>query len=264
MTCRTHHILTSVLACGALSLAAAAPAAGEAITVLNPSFEQPALGLCEFGGENVGWTSVGGYGVWHTGTAGECFFDAYPNGVPDGVQTSFINVSGGSIVQVLDEVLAPNTKYTLSVAVGRRDDHIIMQDYKIELLAGMQIIAEDLGTLDPAPGTFEVSTICATTGASHPQLGQKLAIRLYLMQGIQANFDDVHLEKSAPGGDCVAISGTPGDINGDGDVNGADLGLLLSAWGACGDCSPGSCPADLNGDCTVDGADLGLLLGNWG
>jgi hypothetical protein len=53
----------------------------------------------------------------------------------------------------------------------------------------------------------------------------------------------------------------PGDINGDGVVNGADLGQLLTAWGACG--SPQNCPADLNGDGTVDGADLGILLTNW-
>ena len=49
-----------------------------------------------------------------------------------------------------------------------------------------------------------------------------------------------------------------GDLNNDGVVNGADLGDLLGAWGAC----PG-CPADLNGDGLVDGADLGILLANW-
>lgn len=49
-----------------------------------------------------------------------------------------------------------------------------------------------------------------------------------------------------------------GDLNGDGVVNGADLGLLLGAWGSC----PG-CPADLNGDGIVDGADLGILLSTW-
>ena len=55
----------------------------------------------------------------------------------------------------------------------------------------------------------------------------------------------------------------PGDINGDGAVDGADLGLLLAAWGRC----PKPCPpclADLNGDCVVDGADLGIILGVWG
>jgi len=54
----------------------------------------------------------------------------------------------------------------------------------------------------------------------------------------------------------------PGDLNGDGVVDGADLLILLSQWGVCGD--PNDCPADLNGDGVVDGADLLILLGNWG
>lgn len=48
-----------------------------------------------------------------------------------------------------------------------------------------------------------------------------------------------------------------GDLNGDGVVDGADLGLLLGAWGTAG-------PGDHNADGIVDGADLGILLGNWG
>lgn len=52
-----------------------------------------------------------------------------------------------------------------------------------------------------------------------------------------------------------------GDLVGDGAVTGADLGLLLAAWGACAECV--GCPADLDGDCEVGGADLGLLLGAW-
>jgi hypothetical protein len=60
--------------------------------------------------------------------------------------------------------------------------------------------------------------------------------------------------------DCIEaqdiISGGPlGDLNGDGVVDGGDLGLLLAAWGTAG--------GDLNGDGTTDGADLGLLLANW-
>lgn len=48
-----------------------------------------------------------------------------------------------------------------------------------------------------------------------------------------------------------------GDINGDGQVNGADLGLLIGNWGGAG-------TGDLNGDGTVNGADLGILIGHWG
>lgn len=56
---------------------------------------------------------------------------------------------------------------------------------------------------------------------------------------------------------------TPGDLDGDGDVDGADLGLMLGAWGPCDrNCPP--CLGDLNGDCAVNGADLGVLLGSWG
>ncbi len=48
-----------------------------------------------------------------------------------------------------------------------------------------------------------------------------------------------------------------GDLNGDGVVNGADLGELLSNWGNAG-------AGDLNGDGSVGGADLGELLSAWG
>ncbi|MBM4113324.1 MAG: hypothetical protein FJ253_08115 [Phycisphaerae bacterium] len=49
------------------------------------------------------------------------------------------------------------------------------------------------------------------------------------------------------------------DLDGDGVVDGADLGELLGAWGAA---KPGA-PADFNGDGVVDGDDLGTLLAHW-
>jgi hypothetical protein len=54
-----------------------------------------------------------------------------------------------------------------------------------------------------------------------------------------------------------------GDLNLDGIVSGADLGLLLGAWGVCPGGTTG-CIGDLNNDGVVSGADLGLLLGAWG
>lgn len=47
------------------------------------------------------------------------------------------------------------------------------------------------------------------------------------------------------------------DLNGDGYVDGTDLGILLISWGARG-------AADLNRDGVVDGTDLGQLLTAWG
>jgi hypothetical protein len=47
------------------------------------------------------------------------------------------------------------------------------------------------------------------------------------------------------------------DSNCDGQVDGVDLGVLLSQWGTSGS-------MDLNGDNNVDGADLGIQLSRWG
>lgn len=50
----------------------------------------------------------------------------------------------------------------------------------------------------------------------------------------------------------------PADATGNGVVDGADLAVVLGAWGTS---SPA---ADLNGDGLVDGADIAIVLGNWG
>ncbi len=51
----------------------------------------------------------------------------------------------------------------------------------------------------------------------------------------------------------------PTDFNQSGSTDGADLGILLAAWGVTG--QPG---VDLNHDGVINGADLGQLLANWG
>jgi len=58
---------------------------------------------------------------------------------------------------------------------------------------------------------------------------------------------------------------TPGDVDGDGFVDVADLLDLLAAWGPCPS-PPDSpeCPADTNLDGVVDVTDLLTLLANWG
>ncbi|HMN96702.1 MAG TPA: hypothetical protein PKC43_09680 [Phycisphaerales bacterium] len=50
----------------------------------------------------------------------------------------------------------------------------------------------------------------------------------------------------------------PGDLDGNGIVDGADLGILLGVFGESGPLG------DLTCDGVVDGADLGILLGAWG
>lgn len=52
---------------------------------------------------------------------------------------------------------------------------------------------------------------------------------------------------------CIA------DLDGNGLVNGADLAVLLGAWGPCGGCG-----GDLTGDGNVLADDLAVLLSSWG
>lgn len=80
---------------------------------------------------------------------------------------------------------------------------------------------------------------CAQTGAS--------------WKGMNTTCDDTDLDGIPD--DCV--DDLLGDLNGDGQVNGADLSILLGAWGTA-DALP-----DLNNDGLVNGADLTILLSNW-
>ena len=52
----------------------------------------------------------------------------------------------------------------------------------------------------------------------------------------------------------------PADLNGDAQVNGADLGYVIADWGSCS----GECEGDIDGDGLVTGADLGLMIASFG
>jgi len=63
--------------------------------------------------------------------------------------------------------------------------------------------------------------------------------------------------------DVCEVASCAADINGDGEVDGADMGLLFVSWGACPGDEPG-CPGDLDLDGVVNGIDLGLFCSSWG
>jgi hypothetical protein len=56
--------------------------------------------------------------------------------------------------------------------------------------------------------------------------------------------------------------GVPGDTNGDGAVDVADVVVVILAWGPCPPAEP--CTADLDGNGQVDVNDLVLVILNWG
>ena len=58
--------------------------------------------------------------------------------------------------------------------------------------------------------------------------------------------------------------GLPGDVNGDGRVDGADLVLFGLHFGALRGEAAYSAAADFNGDGVIDGSDLAILAANFG
>lgn len=112
-------------------------------------------------------------------------------------------------------------------------------------------------------------TLLAAPGATAPEPGTYLApLQLYsTAAGVEAS-EEFWLVLNG-GSDAASFAAAlsaamdamapacTGDIDASGVVDGADLGILLSTWGATG-------PADLDGSGTVDGADLGILLSAWG
>ena len=76
----------------------------------------------------------------------------------------------------------------------------------------------------------------------------------------------IRLAGNAGGGtywDAVTetVEGLPGDLNGDGSVNSADLDLVRGSWGTTVEPNTGG---DADGDGFVSSADLDIVRGNWG
>ena len=174
---------------------------GVSISIRNASFEEYVLADGNYTTPDFPWGGIRTTdpipGWMVTGFAGSYnpAASTYPGGLPDGNNVIYGHVQSGTvgnatIAQVLTSNLQAFTTYTLRVAVGH---YGTFQGYKIQLLAGGNLLAQDNNTLLPASNTFLTSTVNYTTGASNPYLGQALEIRLVSF-GVQANFDYVRLD----------------------------------------------------------------------
>lgn len=204
------------------------PADGSVMTTLlavqNPSFEAPFLnpgtyitstvpmGWQSFGTIDNGSRSVGALNPSST----QLYLDPAPDGRNVGVvflldrtsDPSYFANSPAGLQQTLTATLSPSSEYTLIVDVGniKTDgspqhpfDFNGFPNYRIDLLAGGQVLASDTNTLRPDEGRFLQSTVKYTTGSQHPQLGLPLGIRLINLNnavGTEVNFDNVRLQRT--------------------------------------------------------------------
>lgn len=124
-------------------------------------------------------------------------------------------------------------------------------------------------------GTFtftQIKNALVTTGHNAQSLdehGIKWAVNVYQNEGVCFSSGTY-----STGGSCTAADtceGTlalqsssnslPGDINGDGAVNGGDYVIIYSNWGLTPPTDP---RADINGDGIVNGGDYVVVFSNWG
>lgn len=99
-----------------------------------------------------------------------------------------------------------------------------------------------------APRICSIGSTCDATSALSVEVapGEVVLVRVAGASGIEGTLDIAFEEQAA----C------PADFNQDGNVNAADVTLLLSSWGSAG--------GDVNGDGTTNATDLAELLLSWG
>jgi hypothetical protein len=145
----------------------------------------------------------------------------FPGGASDGQRVGIaFNFDGSGdggeygLEQTLTATLQANTNYSLSVDIGNIATGIAVSGqtffldglpgYRVELLAGGTVIASDDSSLagSIAEGEFGTSNVTFDPGASHPQLGQVLGIRLVNLNqtagvpagnDLEVDFDNVRL-----------------------------------------------------------------------
>lgn len=152
-------------------------------------------------------------------------YENFPNGAFEGSRVGIafnFEGSGGEgeygFQQNLTATLAANTNYTLQVQIGNIasgfavDNTFYVLDgfpgYRVDLLAGGVLLDSDNNSLagSIAEGEWGLSTVSFTTGPTHAQLGQSLAIRLvnlniidpaFPASDLEVDFDDVSLTATA-------------------------------------------------------------------
>jgi hypothetical protein len=117
-------------------------------------------------------------------------------------------------------------------------------------------------------GTYTIS-IEWTSNWVHGPYDELVAVEVCADEGMVIFYASAAIrpESKSPRGESNAVTidwdyhidiERVGDINGDGSINSADLGLMLGDW------ATDVTQSDLNSDGIVNGLDLAILLTNWG
>ena len=192
------------------------------------------------------------------GTLGECRsmaeFDISPFSVPPG---EYISVATFEVMITEIEIygLGVNGETPESLGVDGYVGNGIEELSDFE--AGDGNLLDSVPTPDPQIGqllTFDVTSfVTEMVNAQEQWVG--LTVRAETFGGLWVTEGGVYpkLTIETIPESCI------GDLDGDGDTDQSDLGILLGDWGCTS-----NCVGDLDGDDDTDQSDLGILLGDWG
>ena len=275
---RRSSILVLVAAAWAVSPALA----GEMIPIENPGFEVPPIVEDDFTCDVMpGWELYNpddldgfcSFGNWRPPV------DPYEDQAPEGLNIGWIYfaVQDPGIIgmsQTLDATLEAGTIYQLFVRVGNASAYWSefnqwfyelegFPGYRVELLAGENVIAMDDNSQEIVEGTFGHSFIEYIVAHDDPNVGLPIGIRLINLldgPGKEVDFDDVILFA----GGCVRDPDwiCDGDVDGDGQVNPVDSGLVQAAFGSVD--GQDLCNYDVDCDGQINPVDAGIVQSLFG
>jgi hypothetical protein len=233
-------------------------AGGPFASIANASFED----------ELSGWAAIGaGGGNWNGRYGGITYITPTDGGMcayVDGYATE------GGLAQTLVETLAANTTYTLTVDVVNDGYYEEDVEYKVQLLAGGDVLAEDdNGHALNTYYLWETSTVTYNSGAAPAQLGEPLEIRLLAKVGTsEMNFDNVQLTANPPFPDRIPDV-SPFTYTLKLDIDGKYATMTIDVYeDACqmariGEGKAADNPGDVDGNCITDFKDVALMAILW-
>lgn len=218
-----------------LALLGGLPAAVQSapLAIVNAGFEDTS-GQSTFNeftfGTPVGWGIHDPNGLIHDpdifpGTLQPNGVEFFNSAAPEGSRVGILFNRGQrdageyGFFQTLGDTLQANTRYELNVEVGNIGSGTAVSGeffdlsgfpgYRIDLLAGNSVIAQDLNSLLIPEAEFLTATLKVDIGAFHANLGEALGIRLVNLNvtpgggdpenppDLEVDFDDVRLDATA-------------------------------------------------------------------
>ena len=246
--------------------------------IVNAGFEDPVLADGDYPFATPGWTKIndpgGSTGTWNPDATGDIWY-GYGGNAPEGDNVAWVypdpNQESG-LAQVLTETFAADTTYTLTVQVGN-NSYYDWLGYKVQLLAGGTVIAEDDSGIEPADDDFALSTVPYTYDAGDAALvGQPLEIRLLAasVDGLEVDtdFDDVVLTADPPFPAPAGVQTVTLTVEVTDDVGSLADTMMIDVYGdACkAALGAGLDPIELtdhDGNCITGFEDLVKLVAVW-